>query len=264
MKQIWDFIHGRDHLSGTLRYAELKPESLLLTLEKLHQRISERFPQSGLSQVAAELNEVAASIVQLTERLRNPVWPIRGLVVAGVILLFSVAIGLLWLTLQLSPAVENGLSELLQGIESGINEMIFLALALYFLATLEGRYKQMLALRSLHRLRSIAHVIDMHQLTKDPAVVLADQVDTASSPQRTLTPFLLTRYLDYCSEMLSIVGKLAALHVQHFDHPNVLDGVTNVESITGSLSAKIWQKIMILDLSLSPEDVKSVSNIEEK
>ena len=72
MKQIWDFIHGRDHLTGTLRYAELKPESLLLTLEKLHQRISERFPQSGLSQVAAELNEVAASIVQLTERLRNP------------------------------------------------------------------------------------------------------------------------------------------------------------------------------------------------
>lgn len=264
MKQIWDFIYGRDHLSGALRYAEIKPESLLLTLEKLHQRISERFPQSGLSQVAAELNEVATAIVQLTERLRNPVWPIRGLVMAGVILLLSVAIGLLWLTLRLSPAVENGLSELLQGIESGINEMIFLALALYFLATLEGRYKQMLALRSLHRLRSIAHVIDMHQLTKDPAVVLADQVDTASSPQRTLTPFLLTRYLDYCSEMLSIVGKLAALHVQHFDHPNVLDGVTNVESITGSLSAKIWQKIMILDLSLSPEDVKSVSNIEEK
>ena len=75
---------------------------------------------------------------------------------------------------------------------------------------------------------------------------------------------MLTRYLDYCSEMLSIVGKLAALHVQHLDHPNVLDGVTNVESITGSLSAKIWQKIMILDLSLSPEDVKSASNIEEK
>ncbi len=254
MKQASDFLFGRDPLSGNLRYAELSPENLLHTMEKLRQRIAERFPGSGLGQVARELGAVAESVVTLTHKLRRPVWPLRVVVVAGILFLIAVAAGLLLLTLRLSPAVESGLSELLQGIESGINEMIFWGLALYFLGTLESRYKKTLALRSLHRLRSIAHVIDMHQLTKDPAVVLADGADTASSPVRLLTPYQLTRYLDYCSEMLSIVGKLAALHVQYFDHPNVLDAVTNVESITQGLSAKIWQKIMILDLSSIKED----------
>ncbi len=254
MKQITDFLYGRDELSGSLRYAELRTENLLHTMEKLRQRIGERFPGSGLSQVAAELGAVALSVVNLTHKLQNPVWPIRAVVVAGIVLLIAAAAALMALTLRLSPSVENGLSELLQGIESGINEMIFLALALYFLGTLENRYKKMLALHSLHRLRSIAHVIDMHQLTKDPAVVIAESIDTASSPERSLNAYQLTRYLDYCSEMLSIVGKLAALHVQHFDHPNVLDAVTNVESITQGLSAKIWQKIMILDLSIAKDE----------
>lgn len=254
MKRLLDFLHGRDELSGSLLYGELRPGNLLHTMEKLLHRIEERFPGSGLSKVATELNTVGHSVVVLTGRLRRPVWPIRALVVAGIIILIAAAAGLLWLTLELSPTVENGLSEMLQGIESGINEMIFLALALYFLGTLEGRYKKTLALRSLHRLRSIAHVIDMHQLTKDPAFVLNPGTGTASSPVRTLTPYELTRYLDYCSELLSIVGKLAALHVQYLDHPNVLDAVTNVESIAQGLSAKIWQKIMILDLSAPNEE----------
>ena len=41
-----------------------------------------------------------------------------------------------------------------------------------FLFSLEGRLKRRTALRMLHRLRSIAHVVDMHQLTKDPENVL--------------------------------------------------------------------------------------------
>ena len=31
--------------------------------------------------------------------------------------------------------------------------------------------------------------------------------DTPSSPLRRMTPFELTRYLDYCSEMLAIISK---------------------------------------------------------
>lgn len=253
MKRLSDFWYGRDALSGNLQYAELKPDYLLKTLEKLQHRIRDRFPQSGLFQVALELYDVAQAAITLTERLRRPIWAIRALVVLGITVLTAATAGLLLLTLRLAPSVNHDLSEWLQGLESGINEMIFLALALYFLGTLEKRYKINLALRSLHRLRSLAHVIDMHQLTKDPAVLLAEHAQTASSPQRTLNAYQLTRYLDYCSEMLSIVGKLAALHVQHFDHPNVLDAVTNVEAITQGLSAKIWQKIMILDWAVAKE-----------
>ena len=52
---------------------------------------------------------------------------------------------------------------------------------------------------ALHELRGVAHVIDMHQLTKDPRGMKFKAIATASSPERTLTPFQLTRYLDYCS-----------------------------------------------------------------
>jgi hypothetical protein len=43
----------------------------------------------------------------------------------------------------------------------------------------------------------------MHQLTKDPGGIVGARADaTPSSPKRTLSPLLLARYLDYCSEML--------------------------------------------------------------
>ena len=70
--------------------------------------------------------------------------------------------------------------------------------------------------------------------------------DTPSSPRRTLTRYELIRYLDYCSEMLSLNSKLAALYAQNFDDPVVLEAVDQVEALTTALSGKIWQKIVIL------------------
>jgi hypothetical protein len=58
----------------------------------------------------------------------------------------------------------------------------------------------------LHRLRSIAHVVDMHQLTKDPDFALRSTAPTAASPERTLSQSELARYLDYCSELLASVA----------------------------------------------------------
>jgi hypothetical protein len=59
----------------------------------------------------------------------------------------------------------------------------------------------------------------MHQLTKDPERLLATHQDTASSPQRTMTRAELWRYLDYCSELLSLTGKIGALFVQRWTTP---------------------------------------------
>ena len=64
-----------------------------------------------------------------------------------------------------------------------------------------------------------------------------------------MTPFELTRYLDYCSEMLSLTGKLAAVYAQNLPDPVVIDAVYDIESLTTDLSQKIWQKITILDAS---------------
>ena len=88
----------------------------------------------------------------------------------------------------------------------------------------------------------------MHQLTKDPEQILSpDMPRTSSSPLRVMNRFELSRYLDYCSELLSLAGKLAALYAQYLPDPVVLTAVNEVENLTVGLSRKIWQKIMILD-----------------
>jgi hypothetical protein len=229
-------------------YGELQPALIIETAARLEQRIGERFPGSGLSRVAGELTRLGEQTERIAQRLRRPIWPLRVATFAGVLALVLFA---LMLASQFVGASAGGgpesLSELLQGVEAGINEVVFLSLAVFFLISLEQRVKRRGALRALHRLRSIVHIVDMHQLTKDPAHVLAGGPDTASSPQRTLTGFELARYLDYCSELLSIASKLAALHVQYVNDPVVLDAVNDIETLAASLSNKIWQKIMILD-----------------
>ncbi len=94
---------------------------------------------------------------------------------------------------------------------------------------------------------SLAHVIDMHQLTKDPELVLTPYVATPSSPSRELDRFALARYLDYCSELLAITSKLAVLYLEYLDDARVLSAVNDIQSLCNGLSNKIWQKIMILD-----------------
>ena len=93
----------------------------------------------------------------------------------------------------------------------------------------------------------MAHIVDMHQLTKDPERLLQGGPATPSSPQRTMTPFELGRYLDYSSEMLSMISKTAAIYVQEFPDSVALDAVNEITSLTNGLSRNIWQKIMLLD-----------------
>jgi hypothetical protein len=47
--------------------------------------------------------------------------------------------------------------------------------------------------------------------------------------------------------MLSIVSKLAALYAQDSRDPVVLESVVGIQELTGTLSNKIWQKLVILD-----------------
>lgn len=234
----------------TYTYAELRADLITQTVARLQQRIGERFPGSGLGRVCAELHQIAAGTAVEVKRLAGPIWPLRVAAVVGVIALVVAAGWFASLLFRVSLDVGN-VSELLQGTDAALNDVIFLSLSLFFLVSIEGRVKRRRVLRSLHRLRSIVHIVDMHQLTKDPELVTAPRQYTESSPQRSLTRFELSRYLDYCSEMLSLASKLAALHVQYVNDPVVLDAVNDIEQLAASLSNKIWQKIMILDTATS-------------
>jgi len=134
-----------------------------------------------------------------------------------------------------------------QGIDAAMNITVLAGAAIFFAVSFEDRNKRRQALRDLHVFRTISHVADMHQLTKDPSAILGGGEPTASSPKRKMTLFELTRYLDYCSEIQSLTGKLAALYAQHLPDPVVIEAVNDIEELTGNFSRKVWQKITILE-----------------
>ena len=231
------------------RYTQLNAGMILKTIERLEQRINVRFPDSGLERVCSEFRVLSYESESLARRLGPPIWPVRIAAWLAAVLLVGLVIWASGQMVQHFSFSTAGMPDLLQTMESAINELIFLGLALFSLVSLETRIKQRSALAALHRLRSIAHVVDMHQLTKDPAYLVGPFTQTQASPERTLTRQQLTRYLDYCSEMLALNSKIAALFAQNMEDPVVLNAVNDLESLTQGMAAKIWQKIMILDLS---------------
>ena len=230
-------------------YSKLDAAPIRVNIERLHQRIRERFPDSSLGRVAAELAAVAEQNEAVVVQLRRPIWWLRALTVLAVVTLVALTLWIGFSFVQIADGSAGSLPELLQGVDAAVNELILLALAVFFLTSIETRFKRRRALVMLHRFRSFAHVVDMHQLTKDPEYVLHPVVKTASSPERHLTRPELTRYLEYCSELLALVSKLAALHAQDLQDPVVLEAVNDVESLTADLSRKVWQKITILDIT---------------
>lgn len=257
----------------------LKPEKIVATIAVLKQRIHERFPDSGLGSVCSNLLEIAEDAEQKTKWFSAPVLWLRALCWIISILIVVGSIGTLLLigddrgsqqTVQkaieqnenvepggqpakaknsVTPKKKSkiGLTELVQVVEAGINDIVLIGAAIFFLVTLETRYKRGRALESIHELRSIAHIIDMHQLTKDPErIINKNYANTSTSPRTNMTRFELRRYFDYCSEMLSLTGKIAAVYVQEFNDGVALSSVNEVETLCTGLSRKIWQKMSIL------------------
>ena len=225
------------------RYQHLRADRVLATLEKLQARIVARFPEAGLAAVCADLLETARFSARDAARLSRPAHLWRAASLS--LILGGVAAQIAAFRFLRVESAGITAPELVQGLEAAVNLLILFGGAVWFLLTLEERSKRRRALDALHRLRSLAHVIDMHQLTKDPTVVL-DPQKTAVSPQRTMTHFELTRYLDYCSEMLALIGKLAALYAERVRDSVVINAVNDIEDLTTGLGRKIWQKITII------------------
>lgn len=225
----------------------LREDRIVETVAKLQRRISDRFPDSSLAELCGDLLDVAE---QTSERAAWIGSPIRWIRVAGYVTAVVLVVSLFFLViygLQKSKSEELGFFGQIQAVEAGLNDLIFFMIAIWFLISLESRIKRRRALAAIHELRSLAHVVDMHQLTKDPERVLREWSGTPNSPTERMTPRELNRYLDYCSEMLSLIGKIASLYVQRFGDSDAVAAVSEVEQLTTGLSRKIWQKIMILN-----------------
>jgi hypothetical protein len=227
---------------------KLDAERVLRTSERLERRVAERFPDAGLLRVAGQLVELASRAKSTTEWIARPSAGLRGAsyVVVGAMLL---SLGLLVINSIRASKAEGplGLGELVQLSEATMNGLVLLGAAVWFFVSFETRFKRGRVLKALQQLRTLAHLIDVHQLTKDPDVIDQRARRTASSPAHDLSAFEMARYLDYCTEMLSLTAKIAALYSEGFDDPDSLDAVTDLEGLTNALQHKIWQKIMLLE-----------------
>lgn len=231
----------------TNNYTSLNADRIVATVERLTVRIGERFPHSSLYNLSQQVIAVAYKARDEAKEIPQPIVWVRLVTVLLILVLIGLIVASFWLVE--APVGRVNLFDYLQAVESLINDTVFIGVAVFFLARRETHLKQQRALKALHQLRSLAHIVDMHQLTKDPEGLRPQALLTPASPRHELTPFELGRYLDYCSEMLSLLGKLAALYVQDFDDPVVLASVNDIESLTTGLSRKIWQKLMVLQQS---------------
>jgi len=235
---------------NALNYRNLRPSQIVETIDVLRRRIQERFPASGLYQVACELHRITQESVIRAQKIRRPNIPLR----CGIALLAALVAGLAWRGASYIHVNEDvfEFKDFVQSAEASLGSAVFIGAAIVYLVSLELRSKRARALDAVRELRSLAHIIDMHQLTKDPERITRSGNRTASSPKRTMTPFELGRYLDYCSELLSLTSKTGALYVQEFPDEVAIEAVDRLTNLTTDLSRNIWQKIMILETTVPP------------
>lgn len=226
-----------------MSFRKLNPDKIIATVAELEIRIKKRFPASGLREVCEELRSVAEASKGKVAAAQKPNPFLRfgiGAVLAGGITLL-IYVGTI---IDLKYGDEN-LFGVLEGIDAAVNTLVVMGAGVFFLWTLEGRWHRQKALSDLHELRSIVHVIDMHQLTKDPNQRSLVSTTCSGTTEREMKLIELVHYLDYCSEMLSLAAKIAALYAQGTRDPVVVATASDLGQTTSNLSNKIWQKITL-------------------
>ncbi len=224
---------------------QLDPKKIIGTIVRLERRIGDRFPNSGLQHLCNEF-------LMLAERSKaNIEWISKPNITLRVTLCLLIALGiggLIYSITYVDLKIDNTKIDNIIGIsESIFNDIVLIGAAIFFLVTIESRIKRKRAIKRLNELRVIAHVVDMHQLTKDPNRLNTNRLNTESSPKRSLTALELERYLEYSSEMSALIAKVGALYAQSLPDPIVVTTVTEIEGLCTGLSRKIWQKLIILN-----------------
>ena len=216
------------------------------TVHRLEERIRARFPDRRLGNAAKELGkmvpEISSGFSRSKTRRTHVRWMSRA-ASAVIVVMVLVALGV-----ALRDAVNSTEHsfEWVPLIESFVNDVIFATLAVVFLWAVPERLERRVLLDLLHKLRSQAHVVDMHQLDKDPEQARPEYVPTSKSPGRRMNAEDLHHYFDYCSELVSLIAKTAALCAERTSDAVVLNTVSEIETLAAQMSQKIWQKISLL------------------
>ncbi len=217
-------------------YRHLRVDRLIKAAESLAAHVAEKFPDAALSQIAKIVAETTRSAIARAEGINRPNWWVRAGLIALVVLVLAGAVVVALALPGNEPFVER-VSAFLVKAQGGV---VVLSAAAVFFWTFETRFKRGKAVKAIHELRVLAHVIDMHQLSKDPEYRGHDGRAAYSSDE-------LGHYLRYCTELLAIISKIGQLYVEDFHDGTTLTAVDQLERLATGLSQKIWQKLMILE-----------------
>mgnify|MGYP004195301605 CR=1 FL=1 len=121
---------------------------------------SEKIPRSEFDKLCEDLVVVARLGQERSEQFRRPVLWMRVLSVCFVVIILAVT--LMGARLVHVDLVADGqsvaLSEFIQILEAGTNDVVLIGAAIFFLVTLETRVKRMRAFETIHKLRAIVHI----------------------------------------------------------------------------------------------------------
>ena len=226
----------------------LEAEYVADTVGRLEARIRARFPDRRLGNVAGELQSTVHEVSDGFEASKARRRQVR--LFSRIATAFVVAAAVFAFGFAFRDAFTRGPENSVDWVplaESLINDFVFAAIAVFFLWATPERLERRTLLDLLHRLRSLAHVVDMHQLDKDPEQARSAYHPTDVSPQRRIMDAEeLHHYFDYCSELVSLIAKTAALCAERTSDPVVLNTVSEIETLGAQMSQKIWQKISLL------------------
>jgi len=231
---------------------KLHGDSIIETMSSIKNKIITTYPNSNLNKVSKNLLHLSEDIVEKSDRPdhKNTILKITSLFLAVCILSI-----LIYFLKGLILKFPKDFITFVSLLEASLASSVFIGATIFYLNNIETKYKRKKALDIIDKLRSLSHIIDMHQLNKDPSdFLIVNSYKKVSHNYSTKES--LSKYYDFCSELLSMINKLAAYYIQNLDDHEVREAVDQIEILTTNLSQKIWQKNMIL-LSQKPYNIIS-------
>lgn len=220
-------------------------QKVLATITKLNARIEDRLPNSSLLYTCRDFHFTALKCHNVLTEILKPNYFLRF--ICGLVIVISL-LGAFYGCTLIELEVQNTIFDIATFAEASINNILLIGAAYYFIFNLEKRFERAKAIKYMNILSGYVHVVDMHQLTKDPHVYCsAYESSTEHSPERILTPFEFQRYLIYCTEFLSLISKVSAIFSHSIEDNLVAKNADEIENLSSLISSKIWQKLIILE-----------------
>jgi hypothetical protein len=223
--------------SGEGATPELTHSYVAATASKLVERISSRFGQDHLTDAKLKKS------LRLGRVIRWLTWPWVLAAALGIV----AWIRSLHLTIELKDA-----GDLAQSLDSIFQLLLVLGAGAWFLLSIGSKVQRAALLKALQELNELAQVVDLIQLDKDPdRLHFSKEQRTDKSPTlgKANTAFLLSRYLDYCAELLSILAKVGCLYRDKVSDEVVLSRLGDFDRLTNQLRANISTKMSLISHS---------------